>query len=145
MCMFAAFLLTLYEIQCHQKRSILLAMNILMFMHHFGKIFIWLSPFFITNVWLLLCIAVVWLYVCIQNVLRHDVDQPCILSNYVNKVCGQSENEMLRDVMYHSGLKKDVQTYQLYFNIASWLLLFMIILKIVFILFLSHKPKSLVS
>lgn len=133
-CALISLILVLFEIPCNQTGIVLISMNSLMFTHNFCKLLIWLSPLFVTNVWILGGIAGIWLYVCVQNVIRRDMDQPCILSNYVNKTCGQSKHEMLRDVLYHLGLKKDVGNYNKYFNIASWLLLLVILIKMFVVL-----------
>jgi polyferredoxin len=134
-----AAVLTKYDIVCNQQGFIYIVLVTIMFLHHFGKLFIWLSPLFVSNLWVLIIVTLVWGYVCIQNFIRNNTYQPCILSNIVNVMCGHSEEEMLRDIMYHIGLKKDVHVYLKYFNIASWILLFMLISKIMYIMRVKSK------
>ena len=127
-----ASLFTLHEIACDRQGFDRVFFNILIFLHHFGKLFIWLSPFFVSNITLLTIIILLWGYVCVQNVVRTG-DQPCILSNYVNKECGVHQDEPLRDIFFHLGIKTDMSFYNWIFNILSWILLGVLILKMLYI------------
>lgn len=132
-CTVVGVILTLFEIPCYQTGIMLVMLRFAMFIHHFGKLFIWLAPFLVDNIIVLGICTVTWGYVCIQNSIRTDVEQPCILSNIVNKMCGQDENEMLRDILYHAGQKKDLQKFSVAFNIASYILLVLLVLKLVYL------------
>ena len=129
-----AAVFTMYEIPCVRQGVELIFFDFLMFIHHFGKLFIWLAPFFVTNATILVVLVIIWGYVCVQNVVRTGTTQPCILSNYINKQCGVNENEPLRDIFYHLGLKDDIRSFNKMFNVLSWILLAVLILKTIYVL-----------
>lgn len=128
-----AVIYTFYEIPCARHGLELAFFNFLIFIHHFGKLFIWMAPFFLTNPTILNVLVLVWGYVCIQNAVRTGTTQPCILSNYINKKCGLKEDEPLRDIFYHLGFKNDMKLYNKIFNALSWLLLIVLILKTLYV------------
>ena len=124
-CGAVALLLTHKEIECKEKGIKLAFLTFVQFFHHFIKLIAFFSPFFITEKLLLVVCAIGLSCVLIQNIIGSDKKQPCILSIYVNKECKQDENEFLRDIIYHLGLK-DNKYYTPMFNvytfiICSWL------------------------
>ena len=83
-----AVLLTFFEIPCDDPYYVITRMSatFLMFLHHFGKLFIWLSPFFVANVFLLAGVTLAMFFVCVQNAIRFGKQQPCILSRFSDLV-----------------------------------------------------------
>ena len=114
-CFISAVILTFNEIECLRTGNIYYFLMFLQFIHHFTKLVAFTSPLFITDKYLLTICAVGLTYVFIQNILSSDKQQPCILSIYVNKECGQKEDEYLRDIFYHLGFKNN-ENFTVLFN-----------------------------
>ena len=132
-------ILTCYEIPCYVSGYKYVYLSILMFLHHFGKLFIFFTPFTIDNIWILGIVTAIWGFVCIQNIIRIDNPQSCILSNYINRQCNQNADEQLRDIFYYLGLKENMKVYKIIFLTYSILLLSAIVFKIAILYFKALK------
>ena len=131
LCFVSAIILTFHEIDCLRTGNIYYFLMFLQFTHHFIKLVAFTSPLFITNKYLLIICALGLSYIFIQNIIGSDKQQPCILSIYVNKECGQSEDEYLRDIFYHLGFKNNPNFNNIFniFTLVICIILWYIILR----------------
>lgn len=132
----AAATLTAAELPCRPAAASspheLAFLNALVYLHHFWKLVIWFSPLFVSSFALMLAIAIAWTVVCVQNVIRAGRKQPCFLSNFVNRRCGNDPDEFLRDAFYHAGLK-DRADFGAIFDGASLVLLIIVWIRVGFL------------
>ena len=119
-CFVSAVVLTFHEIDCVATGNMYYFLMFLQFIHHFIKLVAFTSPLFITNKYLLTICAIGLTYMFIQNIIGRDKQQPCVISIYVNNQCGQSEDEYLRDIFYHMGLK-NIPNFNMIFNMFTLL------------------------